>query len=426
MEVLMKHPHRSWMASALSAGLLMSASSTWALDLVMSGFGSVGYAVSDKPYHYQRFIDDHGTFKRDSVLGGQADVKISSQWSATGQVMLAPSLRNDEDWSLTTSWAFLSWRPSNDWLLRLGKQRVPLYLNSENRDVGQTYNFARLPIEMYGLSPTTDLTGLYASRTWLPDLGEVTVDAFAGGADLTARSCARDGGALFSPAHTDVRGVSLTLKMETSTWRMSFHNARTKLRSGQGFPSHYPDSGVGFYQVSDQQPGPGVERANHIVNQVITLGGDVQVAPTWRVVSEFARNIQMRTENGANTAGGYIALLHKMDRFTPYVSYARLRSMGSSVSSVNKLDAITLPAFVPYADDNNKSQRYAADVVQMFDQDSVALGTSFDLTPQSKLKAEWLRTRIGNRSAMVDSPAGGDVVRRERINVLSLNYSFAY
>jgi len=418
------------MAAALSTGLLISSGSAWALDVVMSGFGTVGYAISDKPYRYQRFIDDSGTFKRDTVLGAQADVKLTSQWSATGQVLVAPSLGNDDDWSLTTSWAFVSWRPSNDWLLRLGKQRVPLYLNSENRDVGQTYDFAQLPMEMYSISPSTDLTGLYVSRTWAPELGEVTLDTFAGGADLKARAYARDGGALFLPVRTDVIGAALTLRQDKATWRISYHHTTTRLQGGSDLPSHYPyvslGNGLGYYQVSDQQPGPGVAYASHIVNDVITLGADVELLPTWRVVSELARNIQMRTENGANTAGGYVALLHKVGSFTPYVSYARLRSMGSSVSVVRQLDASVLPDYVPGADLINMSQRYAADIVQVYDQDSLALGTSFALTPQSKLKAEWLRTRIGNRSAMVDSPAGGDVIRRARINVLSLNYSFAY
>jgi hypothetical protein len=43
-----------------------------AVDLTWSGFGTVGVAVSDQPYKYQRFIDNQGTFKRDTVLGGAA------------------------------------------------------------------------------------------------------------------------------------------------------------------------------------------------------------------------------------------------------------------------------------------------------------------------------------------------------------------
>ncbi|MGC4061953.1 MAG: hypothetical protein QM749_14315 [Aquabacterium sp.] len=425
-----RQPHSGCMAVVLAAGLLTQGASAWAMDVVMSGFGTLGYAISDKSYHYQRFIDDGGTFKRDTVLGAQADVKLAPQWSATGQVMVAPSLGNDDDWSLTTAWAFLSWRPSNDWLLRLGKQRVPLYLNAENRAVGQTYDFARLPVEVYSISPSTDLTGLYVSRTWSPELGEVTLDTFAGGAGLKARAYSRDAGAVFLPVHTDVIGAALTLRMEASTWRASYHHTTTRLIGGQGLPSHYPYvAAAGYYQVDDRQFGPGVAYAPHIVNDVIILSGDIEVLPRWRVVSELARNIQMRTENGANTAGGYVAVLHKMGGFTPYVSYARLRSMGASVDVVRQLDASVLPNGVLSPEDTarlNMSQRFAADIVQVYDQDTFALGTSFALTPQSKLKAEWARTRIGNRSAMVDSPMGGDVVRRERINVLSLNYSFAY
>src|SRR3990167_2590257 len=63
-----------------------------AVDLSASGFGTLGYAVSDQPYNYQRFIDDGGTFKRDTVLGGQLDSKFSAELSATVQAKVAPSL----------------------------------------------------------------------------------------------------------------------------------------------------------------------------------------------------------------------------------------------------------------------------------------------------------------------------------------------
>jgi hypothetical protein len=414
--------------AALSLGLCLSTVQTasQAVEFSTSGFGTVGYAVSDQAYYYQRFLDDKGTFKRDTVLGAQVDAKLSSQWSATVQAKVAPSLHNDEDWSLTASWAFLSWRPDNDWLVRLGKQRVPMYLNSENMDVGQTYDFARLPFEMYGISPSNDFKGLYVSHNWLPDVGDVTLDVFHGEADISARAHTRDMGAIFTPVCTTITGSVLTLKQETSTWRMGVHHTVTRRRDGQGFSNHYDyvdmGGGVAFYIV-DPQLAP---QSQSIVNDVVTLSADMELAPDWRLVSEFARNIQKRTENGANTAGGYVAVLHKMGAFTPYVSYAKLRSMGVSVRVAEALNAAQSPA-LDFADPRlNPSQRVASDAIMVYDQDTVALGTSYALTAQSKLKAEWARTRIGNRSATVDSPAGEDVVRRQRINVLSLNYSFAF
>lgn len=414
----------------LSCGLSLAALQTAAqgVEFSTSGFGTVGYAVSDQPYHYQRFIDDKGTFKRDTVLGAQVDAKLSSEWSATVQAKVAPSLHNDDDWSLTASWAFVSWRPDNDWLLRLGKQRVPMYLNSENMDVGQTYDFARLPFEMYGLSPSNDFKGLYVSRNWLPDVGDVTLDVFHGKADISARAHTRDAGAIFMPVSTTITGSVLTLKQDTSTWRLGLHHTVTRRRDGQDFPSHFPYvSAGGYYRVSDLLPGlEPVGTTSSIVNDVITLGADVALAPDWRLVSEFARNIQRRTENGANTAGGYVSVLHKMGAFTPYVSYAKLRSMGVSVRVADALNAAQSPAFDFVDPQLNPSQRMASDAIMVYDQDTVAVGTSYGLTAQSKIKAEWARTRIGNRSATVDSPAGEDVVRRQRINVLSLNYSFVF
>lgn len=418
----MKLAHTLWPAAALLGSLLLAVPVARAVEFAPSGFGTVGYAVSDRPYAYQRFIDDKGTVKRDTVLGGQLDIKVNPEWSATVQAMFAPALDSDEAWDLSATWAFLSWRPGNDWLVRLGKQRVPIYLNSENRDVGQTYDMARLPIEMYGISPSTDFNGVYVSHSWLPDLGELTLDAFTGQAGLAARYHSRDMGVGFMNVRTTVTGSVLTLRTADSSWRLGLHHTVTRRRDGQPLPSAYPyvnlGGGLGFYQVG----GAGIGTSASIVNDVITLGGDIAFAPNWRLVSELARNVQSRTENGANTAGGYVAVLHKMARFTPYVSYARLRSMGDPVRVVNQLDA----SVVPGADLINASQRIAADVVAMYDQDSVAIGTSYALTPQSKLKAEWMRTRIGNRSAMVDSPSGGDVVRRQGIQVLSLNYSFVF
>jgi opacity protein-like surface antigen len=417
-------------ASLLTAGCaaaLMAPHAAHAVDYTLSGFGTVGYAVSDQTYTYQRFIDSHGSFKRDTVLGAQLDARLSTEWSATVQATLAPSLRSDESWALTPSWAFVSWRPGNDWLVRLGKQRVPLYLNSENKDVGQTYDFMRLPAEVYAMAPTNDCNGLYVSHNWLPDLGEVTLDVFMGRGQMDVRTYSRDLGPNFLRANTNVAGAALTLRTDSATWRVGLDHAITRLRNGQDMTSAFPYQDLGFgmgYYAVDPRLGPAGRTAS-ILNDVIMVGADVEVAPGWRVVSELARNIQRRTDVGFNSAGGYVAVLHKMDRFTPYVSLARLRSMGASLRVVQQLDAaMVLPS--PSFDQINAAQRIAADNVPVYDQTSVAIGTSYALTPQSKIKAEWLHTHIGKRSAMVDSDQGSGVISRQGINVLSVNYNFAF
>lgn len=419
-------PHACFVAAVVSA----VAGSAAAVDWNLSGFGTLGYAISDQPYRYQRFIDDSGTFKRDSVLGAQADLKFDSEWSATLQATLKPAEDSDSRWALSTSWAFVSWRPTNEWQVRVGKQRIPMYLNAENLEVGQTYDYVRLPTEMYAMSPTFDMTGLYVSHSWFPEMGELSLELMGGQARIAPRVYTRDTGVDFLRVKTNILSAVLTLRADRATWRLGLHHALTRKRSGDDMVSHFPyvDTGYGFgyYQVSNAMPGPGVGTTASIVNDVIVAGGDVEVAPNWHVVGEAARNVQSRTDLGANTAGAYLAVLHKMGRFTPYVSVARLRSMGRSVEAVDNLDAVQVPSYVTGADQLNASQRAAADAVPMYDQSSLAIGTSFALTPTSKLKAEWMRTHIGKRSAQVDSPAGGDVIRHQDIQVLSLNYSFVF
>ena len=73
-----------------------------------SAFGTIGVTHGDQPFTYQRFIRDRLTFERDTVLGAQADLQLAPQWSATVQVKLAPSDRDDHRWRLTPSWAFVT------------------------------------------------------------------------------------------------------------------------------------------------------------------------------------------------------------------------------------------------------------------------------------------------------------------------------
>ena len=107
----------------LSLSLVLAAAGVRAADVTVSGFGTLGYAISDKPYSYQRYIDEQGTFDRDSRLAVQVDAALSRRWSATAQLKFAPDEDSDSRWAPRLSWGFLSWRPDDDWLLRVGKLR---------------------------------------------------------------------------------------------------------------------------------------------------------------------------------------------------------------------------------------------------------------------------------------------------------------
>jgi len=410
------------------AGLLAAAGSAHAVDWTFSGFGTVGYAISDRDWSYQRHIDDNGTWWRDSLLGGQIDASFSPAWSATLQVTLTPSTRHDREWMSEVAWAFVSWRPDNDWQVRAGKQRISLFLNSENLNVGQTYALARLPVEVYALSPSNDFTGLSVTRAWQHGAGELSADVYAGRAQLSVRRHSSDLGSSYLATDTDVLGAGLTWRAPELTWRLGFHNARTQAANGQALPKSFPfvdlGGGMGYYRVSDELPGAvPVPTTRTIVNQVLNLAVEAELAPSWRVVGEFARVFQRRTSLGTDSAGAYIAVLHEMGKVTPYVLVARQQSMGGSRMIAKRLHAAADNALDPSL---AVAQRAAAETaVQVYDQTSFGVGAAWAVGARSQLKAEWMHTRIGEGSYLIDSPRG-QRVHDDSVQVWSLNYSFAF
>ena len=415
------------LARLACGALLASAGSAHAVDWTLSGFGTVGYAVTDQDWAYQRHLDDDGTWWRDTRLGAQLDARLNPAWSATLQLTLSPSTRHDREWAAEVAWAFVAWRPDNDWQLRAGKQRIPMFLNSENLDVGQTYALARLPVEVYALSPSNDFTGLSVSRAWQQGSGELSADVYGGRAQLSVRRHASDVGSSYLATDTDVIGAGLTWRAPALTWRLGIHNARSQAANGQPLPKSFPfvdlGGGMGYYRVSDELPGAvPVPTTRTIVNQVINLAVDAELAPSWRVVGEFARVFQRRTSLGTDSAGAYLALLHDMGHVTPYVLVARQQSLGNGRMIAKRL----YQAAGADASQLAVAQRVAAETgVQLYDQTSFGVGAAWAVGARSQLKAEWMHTRIGEGSNLIDSPRG-QRVHDDSVQVWSLNYSFAF
>jgi len=423
---------KTWLCCALAALLHLPAQ---AVDLSWSGFGTLGYAQTNRPYTYQRFLRDEGSFERDTVLGGQVDAQFTPQWSATAQVTLAPSLRHDKGWSVTPTWAFVGWRPSDDWLVRVGRLRLPLYLHSESLDVGQSHDMVRLPTEMYSIVPSNDFNGVAVTKTWSRgDTGEVSLDAYTGRSRTGARLWNRDGlppyvaaGAAFVDINVRVTGLVLTLRDTDLQVRAGVHRAATSRASGEPVPVNFPyvsvAPGVGYYQVDAvNMQGPGFATVNPLRNTIATFGAEYNFGGGWGVAGEYARDFQHGSELGSDTRGGYLALSRRIGAFTPYTSLAALRSSRVSLAWWDQLTA-PLPPFLAGA---AAAQRMAAEGIYAADQRSLALGSAYHLSSTSKLKFEWMRTRIGRVSRLVDTPAGSESPRDTHIDVLSVNYNFVF
>lgn len=399
-----------------------------------SAFGTIGWAQSNRAYAYQR-IDDDGTFVRDTLLGAQLDVQLTPRWSATAQARLAPSMEAESRWDVVPTWAFVAWRPADAWLLRAGKLRLPLFLRSENLDVGQTYDDARLPAEVYALTPTNDFTGAHAAHTWSLASGDLTTEAYWGRGRLTKRFWLREGvpgqlpaGATFHSIDTTVTGVMTSWRAPDLTLRLSLLRAESEAGAAPFVVRPtlaVLGPGVSYWQTSNSLPGPGVESRDRIRNTFIELGGEVSFGGGWRVAAEGLRVLQHDTDLGIDLMAGYLTLYRRIGAITPYVTLATVRTLDEAQAWSERLETTSVPGIVPGAALLDASMRAQADILAVYRQSSVAVGGSYALSRNGKLKAEWLHSTI-RQSQMLDLPAGEPLKKRRTVDALSVSYSFVF
>ncbi len=428
---------KSYLIALMLALVFPIVQAAHAAEVSLSGFGTVGYAISDKEYDYQRFINDNGTLKRDTVMGVQADVKINEQFRITLQGKLAPSEKNDTDWVPDISWAFLSYRPSNDWLFRLGKLRVPMYLNSENVDVGVTHDMARLPAEMYLLSPINDMLGISVSKTWSPAIGEFMLESYWGKAPFYWRVYMRDDatmlggmtqGANFWPMDMESTGMVMTFQRNSSIFRAGIHYAIAQMKDGSPLNERYTLQPVylptpaGLMRVGDAYQYDTPNLSHSIRNIVYVLGCDIDLGLDFRLLAEYGRRSIPDFDGAPDSQGGYVALLRKMGKWTPYISVSRLLSAEKVRSMFESINSYQIQG---PADFLNVTQHQLVDSINAYDQYTWAVGLSYHLTPKQKIKAEWAQNRIKDMSALIDNPPGARISDTD-INVFSISYNFVF
>lgn len=393
-----------------------------AADVSVSGFGTAGFAVSDQPLKYLRNIDNNGTFKRDSRFGLQIDASLNEQFGATVQGRIAPSEVDDLKVSSKFTWAFLSYRPSNDWLLRAGKLRVPVYLHSSNLDVGVTYDMGLLPREVYSLLPTNDYKGGSVSKSWSLAGGELSAEVFSGRAETALRAYLSPlEQPIYVPIRANLRGLALNLQRNEDVFHATIAEIFVRKGNGDdsGFDKYYPYvDPPGYFQVDNALPGPGVPKEETLHNIAYTFGADVDVGAGYRVMGEYARRDVRDAVKGMDTWGAYLSLRKSFGNWTPYASFSRLLSEAGPRKLFHDLYDNDFAPMVEY-------ERMAADYSMLFDQHTWALGVAYRINPMQKIKAEWGVTQIGNHSTTIDLPPGKEFSHKN-LNVFSLSYNFVF
>ena len=373
-------------------------------DCSLSAFGTVGYAVSDNRSSFLRDIDSSGSLRADTMAGSQLDIRFNPEWSLTLQGVVKQSQDKDTGWTPSLSWAFLSYRPANDWLIRVGKLRPPELVHSQNMEVGFTFDQARLPEEVYYVVSTSyDIIGGAVSKNWtMPDDAEVTLEGHVGMQQGIFYHHYDRASGTNKYNESDSRAIGLTLSRQTAglLMRAEVQTGSASRRDGDGL--YYGD-----YQAQTL-PGPGggvlytpADPKHSIRFYHATLGLD-WVFHDWRVTSELVYRTVLSSRTSGDLFGGHLSVARKIGDWTPYITVARARSGDATLKLFRDTGNTPVPAAAGAPPLNLPATYHQslADGVELIDQTSLMIGTSYLVSPNTKLKAEWMHTEVGVGSVL--------------------------
>jgi hypothetical protein len=127
--------------------------------LTFSGFARVimGY-LDDENAEYVGY-DNSVNLNQQSLLGLQADYRLSDDFSVTGQVVgYASDQRNSG-----LEWLYLTYSPNSALQVKLGRQRIPFFTYSDSLDIGFAYPWLTLPQQVYDTAFFSTFDGALAS-----------------------------------------------------------------------------------------------------------------------------------------------------------------------------------------------------------------------------------------------------------------------
>lgn len=313
------------------------AASANALDLTLSGYGTLGAAHSDNaeadylvdafkpngPGHTRRTSWDV-----DTRVGAQATLQMTTTFSAVAQVISEQNHENS--YRPSVEWAYLKWQATPDLAIRAGRVVLPVFMVTDSRRVGYANPWVRPPVEMYSLVPVTHSDGVDA--IWRTQLGGATntLHALAGRSDAKFPNASG-----FDAGRVEARNL-FTLN---DTVEMGFLSVRAIYGQGRITIEAFEP----FFDALRMFGAPGAalaDKYNVDDRKVEFVGVGASYDPgQWFLMGEAAKFDTHSIIGGKKAwylSGGY-----RIGKFTPYLTYAQIRA--ASPTSDPGLPVAVLP-----------------------------------------------------------------------------------
>ena len=373
-----------------------------------SGFARlVGGYLDAGDVHYQGY-NDTISFGQHSLLALQTDVALTETLSFTTQLLAHASAGRDSG----VEWAYLSWRPSNNWNFKAGKMRSPFYLHSDTLDVGFSYPWIIPPQPVYTPYIFPNFTGLSAAyRFNIRDWG-VETRAYWG--NFAGNMFVEDE----TPAYVktdNLRGLVLEAQRGNLRLRASWHRGVGEVSTAR------------LVSFTDRLRRRGHSRSLASLNTKTSVTY-IKAGLSYEALDYFlqAEWTQLRkgdafavpAYDGYYLSGGYTFYPFNLP-ITAHATYARHHSERQNRRPVDDEIQRGTPLRAAYNAILN-SRLIGDDSMQ-----SLALGLRWDVNPAVALKAEWLHIdgEPGKRSFFTLDRAA-DFDRNANLFLLALEWIF--
>ena len=208
------------------ASLLICPTTSWAEETVLdniefSGFGRVVAGYLDESNVSFGGYEDTISFDQQSLFGLQADVQLTETLSLTTQLLAHSGDNRDSG----IEWLYLTYTPTLNTQIRLGKQRTQFYSYSDVLDVGYAYPWITPPKGVYNDYLFSAYNGINLQYSTTLNDTLVSIEGYWGSDDTEMEIV----GERFRPNVNDLRGIIVKFNGEKLSGRVSTHEADLQL-----------------------------------------------------------------------------------------------------------------------------------------------------------------------------------------------------
>lgn len=356
-----------------------------------SGYGTVGLVHSDNDradYLVDVFKPNGPGHTRDwsadvdSRLGAQLTAAFTPKLSAVVQVLAQQ--RYDNTYTPVVEWANLQYRPTTDSSIRAGRMVLPVFMVTDSRRVGYANAWVRPPVEVYSLVPVTSYDGADASYRMPVGNAVHSVQVNYG------RSESKFPGTPVIPPGTaegrHLAAINYTIESGPLTFRANYGQTDLTIEIFNPLFDAFRQFGPPGQAIADKYD----VRDRRV--KFIGFGGTYDPG-AWFVTGEYA-HFDTDSIVGERTAW-YVSGGHRFGAFTPYATYAQLKS--DAATSTPGLDLTVLPApLVPVAATLNATLN--AQLATIAEQKTLSVGVRWDFMRNAALKLQYDHVKLGSGS----------------------------